>query len=222
MTEAYADLAALDLTKFPCLSKGIDSHVYRVGDVVVKEYQRLSASGVDRYVALQNETCRVLRETPYHAKIDLDGVATELVAEHAIPVDWVGRSWNGRPLTISRFVEATNLEKLLWRPEMFRAYADAELSDPALREFAGRLNAYFWNEYPTRAQDELHYHVCMISRLLGEALGSAGIYISKYNVKLQPTSDRARINLTITDVALYIERVTVDPRGIKRSIVHAG
>jgi hypothetical protein len=222
MTKAYADLAALDLTKLPCLSKGIDSYVYRAEDVVLKEYQRLSGSEVDRYVALQNETCRVLRETPYRAKINLDGVATELVAEHAIPVDWVGRSRNGRPLTISKCVEATNLEKLLWRPEMFTAYADAELSHPALREFAGRLNAYFWNEYPTRAQDELHYHVCMISRLLDEALGTAGLYISKYNVKLKPTPDRARIDLIVTDVALYIERVTAGRKGMKRSVVHAG
>jgi hypothetical protein len=90
-----------------------------------------------------------------------------------------------------------------------------------LREFAGRLNTYFWNEYPTRAQDELHYHVCMISRLLDEALGSAGLYISKYNVKLQPTSDRARIDLIVTDVALYIERVTLGRKRMKRSVVHA-
>jgi hypothetical protein len=152
----------------------------------------------------------VLRESPYQAVIDLGGVSTTLVAKQGVPVEWVGLSRNQKPMAVSAFVEATNLEKLLWRPEMFKTYADSELGSPQLREFAQRLNDFFWNEYPTRAQDELHYHVCMISRMLDRALNSRGLYISKYNVKLQPTPDAARVELIVTDIALYIERVEYD------------
>lgn len=221
MTSPYADLAGLDLASFPCLSKGVDSNVYRIGDLAAKEYQRLPIEEVERYVSLQNGASDVLRETPYRATVNLDGVATELVCEEAIPVDWLGHSRDGKPLTFSRFVEATNLEKLLWRPEMFEPYAKSELCDPGLLSFAARLNAYFWNEYPTRGQDELHYHVCMISRMLDRALGCTGLYISKYNVKLLPDPERARIRLVITDLALYIERVRLAPAAAERSKAHA-
>jgi len=221
VTGTYADLAQQDLTCFPCLSKGVDSIVYRIGPLVAKEYQRLSMEEVSRYVSLQNGASDILRKTPYRATINLDGAATEIVADDAIRVDWLGRSRDGKPLTFSRFVEATNLEKLLWRPEMFEPYAKAELRDPELLSFAARLNAYFWNEYPTRGQDEFHYHVCMISRLLDRTLGCEGLYISKYNVKLLPGSQGARIRLVVTDLALYIERVRLAPAVAERSTADA-
>lgn len=201
-------LQAQDLSLYPCLSKGIDSNVYRIGDWVAKEYQRLSHDEVAAYVDLNRRASVALERTPYRTRINLNGVDTELVAETVVPVAWQGRSPSGKPMTFSRYVEATNLEKLLWRPEKFKAYADAELSTTSLRAFAERLNAFLWDEYPTRAQDELHYHTCMISRIFDQALGANGLYISKYNIKLEPTANPARINLIITDLALYIERVT--------------
>jgi hypothetical protein len=187
---------------------GNDSNVYHIGDQVAKEYHKLSFNEVAHYVALQNEAVNVLRSNPYQAEFKIKGVWHKVVASEAIPVDELALSASRRPLTLSRYVEAPNLEKLLWRPEMFEKYAREQLSDPALREFAFDMNAFFWNEYPTRAQDEFHYHVCMLSRLLDRALGVSGCYISKYNVKLRPIPGQSRIDLIITDLALYIDRVT--------------
>lgn len=198
----------LDLESFPCLSKGNDSYVYRIGEQVAKEYQKLSFDEVARYVALQNEAVEVLKLSQYQAEVKIKDVTHLIVVTEAIPVDELALSAAGRPLTLSRFVEAPNLEKLLWRPEMFEKYAQTQLSDPALLKFAYEMNEFFWNEYPTRAQDEFHYHVCMLSRLLDRALDVSGCYISKYNVKLQPVPEHSRINLIITDLALYIDRVT--------------
>ena len=206
-TDFYDDIASSDLSGFPRLSSGNDSFVYRIGDRVAKEYQTMAYPDVERYVALHNAAAAMLAGQPYRTEIKLAGVMTELVCDTIIPVEYLGCSRDNKPLALSRFVEATNLEKLLWRPERFEAYAEAELADPRLREFAARLNAYFWDEYPTRARDELHYHVCMISRLLDRMLGVSGCYISKYNVKLQPAGG-ARIDLIITDLALYIDRVS--------------
>lgn len=200
----------LALESFPCLSKGNDSNVYRINDQVAKEYHNLSFEEVARYVALQNEAVNVLRSNPYKTEFKIKGEWHTVVAAEAIPVDELALSTSGRPLTLSRYVEAPNLEKLLWRPEMFEKYAREQLSDPALSEFAFDMNAFFWNEYPTRAQDEFHYHVCMLSRLLDKALGVSGCYISKYNVKLRPIPGQPRIDLIITDLALYIDRVTWD------------
>jgi len=196
-----------ELGAFPSLSKGIDSNVYRLGEWVAKEYQHLSIGEVQRYARFQNRARDVLARKPYKTSITFKGAATELVAERAVPVSWVGLSASGKPLTYSRFVEATNLEKLLWRPEKFEAYKKAEMTDSGLCSFASEMNAFFWNEYPTRVQDEFHYHVCMLSRRLDSELGTSGLYISKYNVKLEPDLARGRINLIVTDLALYIERV---------------
>lgn len=201
---------ALDLQSFQCLSTGNDSNVYHLGDRVAKEYQQLSFDEVARYAALQNEAVKVLRRNPYQTEIKIKGIPHLVVASEAIPVDELALSASGRPLTLSRYVEAPNLEKLLWRPEMFEKYARTQLSDPLLLDFAFDMNAFFWNEYPTRAQDEFHYHVCMLSRLLDRALGVSGCYISKYNVKLQPIPGHSRIDLIITDLALYIDRVICD------------
>jgi hypothetical protein len=201
---------ALDLQSFPCLSTGNDSYVYRMGDRVAKEYQKLPFDEVARYVAMQNEAANVLRLSPYQTEIKIKGVPRLVVASEVIPVDELALSASGRPLTLSRYVEAANLEKLLWRPEMFEKYAREQLSDPSLLEFASDMNAFFWNEYPTRAQDEFHYHVCMLSRLFDRALGVSGCYISKYNVKLRPAPNLSRIDLIITDLALYIDRVVYD------------
>lgn len=208
MTDSNDDIAVSDLSRFPRLSSGNDSFVYRIGDKVAKEYQTMAYADVERYVALHNAAAAMLADQPYRTEIKLAGAMTQLLCDTIIPVEYIGWSRHQKPLTISPFVEATNLEKLLWRPEMFQAYADAELSDPQLRAFAAGLNAFFWDEYPTRAQDELHYHVCMISRLLDRMLGVSGCYVSKYNVKLQPVPGEARIDLIITDLALYIDRVS--------------
>lgn len=207
MTLNFEALSKADLNDYPCLSRGNDSFVWRIGDYVAKEYQHLPADEVARYTAFQNRAAEALREHPYRTTIKLNGRDTVLSAEQVIPVAWLGTSANGKPIAFSPFVEATNLEKLIWKPDMYRAYADRELFDRRLREFADTLNAYFWDEYPTRGQDEIHYHVCMISRRLDQLLGTNGLYISKYNVKLQPTLDPGHINLIITDTALYIDRV---------------
>jgi hypothetical protein len=202
-----------NLQAFDRLSAGNDSHVYRLGDQVAKEYQKLSLDDVARYVALQNAAARVLPGLGYRAEVNLRGTMHALVATEAIPVDELALSRAGRPLTLSRYVAAPNLEKLAWRPDKFAEYARKELADPSLREFAAEMNAFLWDEYPTRVQDELHYHVCMLSRLLDRELGVSGLYISKYNVKLHPVAGEARIDLVITDLALYIDRVRHPGRG---------
>jgi hypothetical protein len=200
----------LDLKSFPCLSNGNDSDVYRIGDQVAKEYQKLSFAEVDRYTSLQNGAVGALLLNPYEAEITIKGVRYSILASEVVPVDELALSSSGRPLTLSRYVEAPNLEKLLWRPEMFEKYARRELSDPLLRAFAFEMNAFFWSEYPTRAQDEFHYHSCMLSRFFDRVLGVFGCYISKYNIKLQPVPRESRINLIITDLALYIDRVAYE------------
>jgi len=197
----------VDLKSFPCLSTGNDSNVYRIRDQVAKEYHTLSFDKVARYVALQNEAVKALKLRPYQAEIKIKNVPHLVVVNEAIPVNELALSASGRPLTLSRYVEAPNLEKLLWRPEMFEKYAQTQLSDPALLKFAFDMNSFFWTEYPTRAQDEFHYHICMLSRLLDRWLGVSGCYISRYNVKLRPVLNQPRIDLIITDLALYIDRV---------------
>jgi hypothetical protein len=198
----------LDVESLPCLSKGNDSHVYRLGDRVVKVYQTLSFDEVARYTELQCAATALLARNPYEAEFAMNGVAHRVVASEVVPVDELAVSDSGRPLAFQRYVEAPNLEKLLWRPEMFEKYAQGQLADPSLRKFGYDMNAFFWNEYPTRAQDEFIYHVCMLSRRLDRELGVSGLYISKYNVKLRPSSGAPRIDLIVTDLALYIDRVT--------------
>jgi len=162
---------------------------------------------VARYVALQNEAVKALKLHPYQAEIKIKNVPHLIVVNEAIPVDELALSASGRPLTLSRYVEAPNFEKLLWRPEMFEKYAQTQLSDPALLKFAFNMNSFFWTEYPTRAQDEFHYYIFMLSRLLDRWLGVFCCYISRYNVKLRPVLNQPRIDLIITDIALYIDRV---------------
>jgi hypothetical protein len=203
---------AYDLKAFPCLSKGNDSNVYRLGDQVAKEYQKLPFADVARYTSLQNEAVEALLRNPYQTEITIKGVRYAISASQVVPVDELALSSSALPLTLSRFIEAPNLEKLLWRPDMFEKYVQRELSDPLLITFASEMNAFFWNEYPTRAQDEFHYHTCMLSRFFDRVLGVFGCYISKYNIKLQPVPVESRINLIITDLALYIDRVVYEPR----------
>jgi hypothetical protein len=187
------------------LSEGNDSNVYRVGDRVAKEYHSLSFEAVRRYIELLHAAVELLPRLGYAAEIRVRGERRMLTASRAIPVDALGRSDTGRPLTLSCYIEAPNLEKIMYRPDAFAKYADAELHDPQLRAFGADLNDLFWTEYPTRVQDEFHYHVCMLSRLLDRELGVGGLYIGKYNAKLAPVADG--IDLTITDLAVYIDRI---------------
>lgn len=192
------------------LSKGNDSNVYRFGDRVAKEYHTLSFDAVQRYVELQNAAVAVLPRVGYSADIMISGVRHRLTARQGIAVDELGVSRAGRPLTLSRYVEAPNLEKIMYRPAAFAKYARAELADPVLRAFGSALNLLFWNEYPTRVQDEFHYHLCMLSRSLDRELGVRGLYIGKYNAKLAPAPAGRGIDLTITDIAVYIDRIDYD------------
>jgi hypothetical protein len=196
----------LDVATLPCLSKGNDSDVYRIGDLVAKEYRSLSFDTVAWYSALQNEALELLRSRPYKAEIAIRGRSHLVSASEAVQVLEIARSAGGRPLALCRYVEHPNLEKLLWPPERFKRYLKEELKDAGLRRFASAMNDFFWSEYPTRAQDELHYHVCMLSRRLDRELGLSGCYISKYNVKLNPVADD-HIELVVTDLALYIDRL---------------
>lgn len=203
----------MDLGAHERISTGIDSDVYLVGDRVAKEYQRLTFDDVERYAELQNGAAAVLPTAEYSAEISIRGVPHMIRAAEAIPVDDVGLSRSGKPLTLSRYVEGPNLEKIMYRPEDFAAYAWKFLRDPQLRELGFDLNNVFWSEYPTRVQDEFHYHVCMLSRHLDRELGVSGLYISKYNVKLRPVSGARQIDLVVTDLALYIGRIDHRPSG---------
>jgi hypothetical protein len=52
----------------------------------------------------------------------------------------------------------------------------------------------------------------MLSRLLDRALGVAGLYIGKYNAKLAPVPGERRIDMTITDLAVYLDRIVYGDR----------
>jgi hypothetical protein len=189
------------------LSKGNDSNVYRLGDQVAKEYHTLPFGAVQRYVELHDAAVEALPRIGYEAELKIGGARHRLTAQQGIAVDELGVSAGGRPLTLSRYVEAPNLEKIMYRPAAFAKYAQAELVDPVLRAFGSEMNALFWNEYPTRVQDEFHYHLCMLSGLLDRELGVRGLYIGKYNAKLAPAPDEPGVDLTITDIAVYIDRI---------------
>lgn len=196
-----------ELAAYPRISTGNDSNVYIVGDSVAKEYQTLSFGEVERYVALQNAAADVIPRLGYTTRFPIRGVPHSLTAVEAVPVDELTVSKDGKPLTFSRFVEAPTLEKLMWRPERFAQYAREQIADPALLAFGTEMNALFREEYPTRVQDEVHYHLCMLSRLLDRELGVSGLYIGKYNAKLRPAEGEPRIELVVTDLAVYIDRV---------------
>jgi hypothetical protein len=197
----------LKLEAYPRISTGNDSTVYIVGEYVAKEYQTLSFAEVERYVALLNAAAEAIPRLRYETRFPIRGVPHTLAAVEAVPVERLTRSASGKPLTLSRFVEAPTLEKLMWRPERFEQYAREQISHPGLRAFGTELNALFREEYPTRVQDEVHYHVCMLSRLLDRELGVDGLYIGKYNAKLRPVDGQPRIELIVTDLAVYIDRV---------------
>ncbi|MDQ3933290.1 MAG: arginine--tRNA ligase [Actinomycetota bacterium] len=206
-------LIGVDFESGKRLSVGNDSDVYRFGDVVAKVYKKLSFDEVARYVALQNAAVDALKRLRYRAEVRIRGVPHTITAIAGVPVYRLGVSRAGRPVTLSRYVAAPNLEKIMFRPEAFAKYADAELTDPRLREFGSDLNFLFWNEYPTRVQDEFHYHLCMLSRLLDRELGVGGLYIGKYNAKLRPVEGKPRIDLIITDISVYIDRIEYGANG---------
>ncbi len=200
-------ISSLKLHDYPRLSTGNDSNVYKVGRHVAKEYQKLSFAEVARYADLQNRAVEALAAMEYHAEILMRGETVTLSAVEAIAVDDLLLSSSGLPLTLSKFVPEANVEKLMWRPDRYCEWADRELTDASLRAFADELNSFFWEEYPTRVGDEIHYHLATLSRRLDEVLGVSGLYISKYNAKLRPRTDSPGFDMIITDVALYIDRV---------------
>lgn len=199
--------SSLNLQDYPRLSTGNDSNVYRIGDQVAKEYQKLGFAEVARYADLQNRAAQALAAMDYRAEIPMRGETITLAAVEAIVVDDLRLSSSGLPLTLSKFVPEANVEKLMWRPDRYREWADRELTDAAPRAFADDLNAFFWDEYPTRVRDEIHYHLAMLSHRLDEVLGVSGLYISKYNAKLRPRTASPGLDMIVTDVALYIDRV---------------
>jgi hypothetical protein len=206
--------ASLETKAAERLSTGNDSNVFRFGDWVGKEYQRLTFDEVARYVELQNGAGDVLRRLAYKAPILIRGISHTLEATEAVPVETLGLSASGLPMTLSRFVQGPNLERLMFRPERLVKYANEQIDNPAVRKFAVEMNALFWDEYPTRVQDEFHYHLCMLSRLLDRELGVNGLYIGKYNAKVLPVLGEPRINLVITDIAVYIDRVEFPGREV--------
>ena len=52
-----------------------------------------------------------------------------------------------------------------------------------------------------------HYDAETIHRILDEGLGTFGIYIGKYNTKIKPDLDHARLTFIITDLCVYMERL---------------
>jgi hypothetical protein len=200
----------VDLRAGEGVSTGNDSSVYRIGDRVAKEYKKLTFNEVKRYVELQNAAVETLSRLQYRAEFPIRGVPHLIVVTGGVPVDELGVSSSGLPLTLSQYVAAPSLERIMLRPEAFAKYAEAQLTDPELRRFGSDLNMLFWHESPTRVQDEFHYHVCMLSRLLDRELSVSGLYIGKYNVKLQPVDGQPRIALIVTDIAVYIDRIRYD------------
>lgn len=199
--------AELDLRYAEQLADGSDSVVYRLGGMVAKEYKRLSLEAVSRYVDLQNAAAELLARLDYRAELSLWGTRYALVVGEAVPVDHLGVSSAGRPVTLSRYVAAPNLAKIESRPDAFARYARAHLTDPRVRELGHRLNALLWQESSALVHEELEYHLDMLSRRLDRELGVSGLHVGKPNVKLMPGGQPRTIELVLTDVAVFIERV---------------
>lgn len=205
--ESPARVIDLDADDYPRISTGNDSNVIVVGDQVVKDYPRLSLREVERYVALVDRAATVIPRLGYAATVRARGVDHSLRVVRGIPVDRLGLSPEGSPRTVSTFVDGPCLEKVMFPPQSFSEYARREVRDERLRTFGAELNALFWSEYPTRVQDEFHYHLAMLSRLLDQELGVGGLYIGKYNAKLTPGPEPDSIDLVITDLAVYVDRI---------------
>lgn len=201
----------VDLSTAEKVATGNDSIVYRAGDRAMKEYQKLSFDEVARYVELHNRAMAALERLQYTAQFPIRGVA-HTIDTRGIPVDEIGLSPAGRPVAVSEWVEAANLDKLLQKPELFAEHAKKQISNPSLRQFGLAMNALFGEENPTRVQDEFIYHVSILSRLLDRELGVFGVYIGKYNAKLVPHDAEPRITLVITDIAVYIDRLKYERR----------
>lgn len=201
------ELIEIDVEAHPRISTGNDSNVFVVGDRVAKEYPRLSYAEVARYVDLVNRAAEILPQLAYSATLKIEGVEHILRVGGGIPVERLGVSRERTPRTLSRFVDGPCLEKVMYPPQSFTEYARREIRDDELKKFGVRLNTVFWCEYPTRVQDEFHYHLAMLSRLLDETLHVRGLYIGKYNAKLAPGPDACSIVMTITDLAVYIDRI---------------
>jgi hypothetical protein len=200
-------LIDIEVAHYSRISTGNDSNVWVVGDHVAKEYPRMSFDDAARYVALMNRAVEVIPRLGYSAAIMIDGVGHALTVVGAVPVERLGVSREGAPRSLSAFVDGPCLEKVMYPPQSYAEYARREIRDEGLRKFGAALNATFWSEYPTRVQDEFHYHVAMLSRRLDHELGVSGLYIGKYNAKLAPGPQPRSIAVTITDLAVYIDRI---------------
>ncbi|HEX7955378.1 MAG TPA: hypothetical protein VF508_00405 [Pyrinomonadaceae bacterium] len=195
------------------IAEGNDSHVYLCGGDVYKEYLRLSFEQVDRYASLVNEAVAVIERLGYGGHIRVDGVGYDLHFK-GLAARAVGVGPRGRALIRSEFIPHPNLDKLTQRPEHFAKYPLDRVPSREDRDFFRRLNQLFYEEMPTRVQDEFHYHVDIISRLLDRELGVFGVYIGKYNAKILPDLDARRLTLLVTDLAVYLERLTLPDSGL--------
>lgn len=200
-------LIDIEVQDYLRISTGNDSNVWVVGDQVAKEYPRMSFDDVARYVALMNRAVEVIPRLGYSAPITIDGVGHSLSVVGAVPVERLGVSRQGTPRSLSTFVDGPCLEKVMYPPQSYVEYARREIRDEGLRKFGAALNCTFWCEYPTRVQDEFHYHMAMLSRRLDNVLGVSGLYIGKYNAKLAPGPQPRSIAVTVTDLAVYIDRI---------------
>jgi len=202
-------LSAVEPDAARLIAEGNDSDVYRVDDDVVKEYRELTRRQVERYVELCARAREVLAGSPYVAELPLEGKRWTASVRELVPIDRLDTAPAGHPITVSRYVGAPNLARLMLPPQAFAEYAEAELVDPDLRAFGERINAALWHgsAAATILKEELEYHVAQLSSVLCAELGVSGLYVGLPNVKLQAGAGERRIDLILTDVALFVDRV---------------
>ena len=187
------------------VATGNDSCVYRHCGIAVKEYFSATAEHVNQYCQTMNRCVSVIDAVNYGFTLTILGELYD-VKFQAVQIDEVTTSPAGKPVTYSRYICEPNLDWLTSPEDHFVTYAP-QVGDSRNWEFFRALNAYFNSERPTRLRDEFEYHLCMLSRILDFHLGTFGLYIGKYNVKLQPDLAGKRLTLVVTDVAVYLSRV---------------
>ena len=157
------------------------------------------------YAAIMNRAVKLVPQIGYTFRINLLGRIYD-VDYAGVLVEHVFKYKDDHTLALSRFIPEPNLDRLTASPAIFRE-SDLDGFDAEVREFFFELNKFFSEEFPTRVRDEFEFHTSMLSRLLDFELGTFGLYIGKYNVKIVPNLERGRITLAVTDIAVYIPRV---------------
>ena len=196
----------INLTQLEKIAEGNDSHVYRNGCTVYKQYIRLTRTDVMRYVNLVNRATHVINECKYSPSIPIAGKQFN-IRFCGTPILDVSEDIDGYPVTLAPYIATPNLDKLCQHPDMYATFAHSLTLGNKEAEFFTFLNKLFYDELPTRTLDEFLYHIDILSRILDQHFGTFGIYIGKYNTKINLNLEETQITFVITDLSVYIDRL---------------